>query len=191
MAVKKTVDKWKKKKWFELIAPKEFDSKSLGETPAEKSALVVGRTVLVPVDELTGNRKLRHIIGKFKVKEVKESRAFTEIMGFEINRSYLRRMIRRKASKIESVVTGTTKDGKKVRVKGTIISARNLEKRKEKEIRKILSDEIRNEIPKKNLEQLMHEMIFGILSAEIFKKADTVDRLKRVEIVKARLMEGK
>lgn len=28
---KKTVDKWKKKSWYTIVAPKDFESKELGE----------------------------------------------------------------------------------------------------------------------------------------------------------------
>lgn len=191
MAVKKTVDKWKKKKWFELIAPKIFEGKTIGETPAEKPALVIGRTAQLSIGELTGQRKLRHIAARFRVKEVRESKAFTEIIGFEVNNSYLRRMIRRRMSKIESIVTGTTKDAKKLRVTAIAISSRRLEKRKEKEIRKVIKETIEGEIPQKNLEQLLQEMIFGLITSRIIKKAKGIDRLKRVEITKARVMEGK
>ena len=42
---KKTVDKWKKKKWFKIIAPKQFNEVVLGETPAEKETQVINRVV--------------------------------------------------------------------------------------------------------------------------------------------------
>ncbi len=193
MAVKKkkTVDKFKKKKWFTLVAPKSFDKKPLGETPAEKSKILIGRIVKKTVDELTGQRKQRHITANFKVTEIRELNALTEIVGFEINNSYLRRMIRRRISKIETVVTGTTKDGKTLRVKAVAVSARHIEKTKEKSIRKIMTDELLSEIAKKTLEQLLQEMIFGLTSIELMKKAKEVSMLKRLEITKARVMEGK
>jgi len=191
MAVKKTVDKFKKKKWYTLIAPKIFENKTMGETPAEKSSLVIGRTMKIPVDEITGQRKLRHITARFRVKEVKEANAFTETIGFETNRSYLRRMIRRRISKIEAFVTATTKDGKKARVTLVAISGRRMEREKEKKVRKIMVQSMLEEIPKKDFEQLVQEMIFGITGAKIFKSAKGTDSLRKLEITKARLMEGK
>ncbi|MEM0359849.1 MAG: 30S ribosomal protein S3ae [Candidatus Diapherotrites archaeon] len=190
-AVQKTVDKWKKKKWFELIAPKIFENKNIGETPAEKSRQVIGRTAWATVDELTGQRKLRHIAVKFKVREVKESKAFTEAIGFEVNQSYLRRMIRRRITKIEAIVTGTTKDGKKTRVSAIAISGRKLEKKKEKAIRKAMTEIIAGDIQKKDFDQLLQELIFGITIAKITKKTSETDKLKKIEIAKARLLEGK
>ncbi len=193
MAVKakKTVDKFKKKKWFSVIAPRVFEGKEVGETPAEKSSLVIGRVIRTPGDEITGQRKLRHFTVKLKVKEVKELKAFTEVIGFEVNHSYLRRMIRRRISKIMAVTTGTTKDKKKARITTVAISSGKLEKRKEKAIRKIITETIAEEIPKKDFEVLVHEMIFGITSSKIFKKTSNINRLRKLEITKARLMEGK
>jgi len=193
MAVKKkkTIDKFKKKKWFTLIAPKSFEKKPLGETPAEKSKILIGRTVKKTVDEFTGQRKQRHITASFRIKEIRELNALTEIIGFEINHSYLRRMIRRRISKIETVVTGTTKDNKTLRVKAVAVSARHIEQSKEKAIRKIMTDELLAEIARKTHEQLLQEMIFGLTSGELMNKAKSVSRLKRLEITKARIMEGK
>ncbi len=191
MAVKKTVDKFKKKKWLKLIAPKTFDLKEIGETPAEKTKNAVGRTVKVSIDEVTGQRKQRHITGKFRVKEVKELNAFTEITGFEINHSYLRRMIRRRMSKIQAIATATTKDGKRLRITAVAASSKKLEKRKERGIRKIINESIEKEISKKPFEQAMQELIFGITGQKLLKEAQAVSRLKKLEITKARLMEGK
>ena len=42
---KKTVDKWKKKTWFTIIAPKEFDRKEIGTTVSEKPQSVMGRVI--------------------------------------------------------------------------------------------------------------------------------------------------
>jgi small subunit ribosomal protein S3Ae len=189
--VQKTVDKWKKKKWFELIAPKIFENRAIGETPAEKGKAVVGRTAWVTVDELTGQRKLRHIAVQFKVTEVKESKAFTEAVGFEVNQSYIRRMVRRRITKIETVVTDTTKDGKKARVKVIAISSRKLEKRKEKEIRKGIIETVASDIQKKTFDQLVQELIFGITTAKIIKRTKDIDRLRKIEISKTRILEGK
>ncbi|MCX6801612.1 MAG: hypothetical protein NT067_00715 [Candidatus Diapherotrites archaeon] len=189
--VQKTVDKWKKKKWFELVAPKIFENRVIGETPAEKGKAVVGRTVWVTVDELTGQRKLRHIAVQFKVTEVKESKAFTEAVGFEVNQSYIRRMIRRRITKIETVTTDTTKDGKKARVKVIAISSRKLEKRKEKEIRKGIIETVASDIQKKTFDQLVQELIFGITTAKIIKRTKDIDRLRKIEISKTRILEGK
>ena len=191
MAVKKTVDKFKRKKWYSLLAPKTFENKPMGQTPAEKSGLVVGRIVKVSVDDITGQRKLRHITAKFRVKEVKGESAFTEIIGFEVNHSYLRRMIRRRISKIDAFVTATTKDGRKVRATVVAISSRKMEKKKEKAVRKIINETLSSEIPKNNFDQLIQEMIFGVMSAKIIKNAKDIDRLRKLEIIKARLMEGK
>lgn len=191
MAVKKTVDKFKRKKWYSLLAPRTFENKLMGQTPAEKSGLVVGRIVKMSVDDIIGQRKLRHITAKFRVKEVKEGNAFTEIIGFEVNHSYLRRMIRRRISKIDAVVTATTKDGRKMRVTVVAISSRRVEKKKEKAVRKIINETLSSEIPKNNFDQLIQEMIFGVMSAKIIKNAKDIDRLRKLEIIKARLMEGK
>ena len=133
---KRTVDKWKRKKWFKIFAPKDFDKKEIGETPAEKEKHVLGRTILVNLGILTGERQKRHITLTFKINDLKGQQAFTEIVKHEISGSYLNRMVRRKMSKIEAVQTVTTKDGKKIKIKTIALSQKKLNRKQETVIRK-------------------------------------------------------
>ena len=47
--------KKKQKIWYSLIAPSMFGKKKIGETPADDPEKVLGRTVEVSLQELTGD----------------------------------------------------------------------------------------------------------------------------------------
>ncbi len=187
---KKSLDKWKKKKWFQIIAPKAFEERAVGETPAEKASMVMGRTIEITLSSLTGQRKHRHVKIKLRVNSVQETKAFTETIGHSIGRSYIRRLARRRQSKIDAVVKGKTKDGKRIAVTAVVL-AEKTEREKERKIRKIMEKILMEETAKKEFELLMQEFLFGVTAGKIIKQAKEIARIKRVEIVKSRILEGK
>jgi len=86
----KTTDKWKKKSWYAIIAPEEFERKQLGETVVEKPENLIGRVVTVTGRELANQPKKQHIQLKFKVRTVAANKANTEAVGHEVKDSYLK-----------------------------------------------------------------------------------------------------
>ena len=97
---RKTVDKWKKKKWFTITASKIFNKKPLGETPVEKPVNLTGRTIKVTLDTLTGQRARRDVSVYFKTSDVQGQTITTKISKFEVSKGALSRTIRRRNSKV-------------------------------------------------------------------------------------------
>lgn len=184
---RRTTDKWKKKKWFTIVASKEFGNKVIGETPAEKVKILDGRVVKTNLGNLTNQRQKRHISVSFKIIKVEGSTANTVLIGHEIGPSYLGRMVRRRSSKIETVQTVITKDKQSVKVKTVAITARKSKKNQKTAIRKIMSTIIADSAKKKTCNQFAQELIFGIISSKIFNDIKKIVPIKRVEIVKSKI----
>ncbi len=189
-SAKRTVDKWKRKKWFKVYASKEFDQKEIAETPAEKEKTVPGRTINANLGDLTGERQKRHITIKFKIKEVKGQQAYTEIVKHEASHGYINRLVRRKSSKIEAVQTVTTKDNRKVKVKTLALSQKKLERRQEMAIRKGIVQSVERSAAKNDFSPFIQLVVFGVLASKLFKDLKKVAPLKRVEIIKSVVLEG-
>ncbi len=188
-SAKRTVDKWKRKKWFKVIAPKEFDNKELAETPAEKEKTVMGRTIKANLGDLTGERQKRHITVKFKVFEVQGQMAHTQLVEHVVTPGYVIRLVRRRSSKIEAVQTVTTKDGKKMKIKTIALSQKKLDKRQETAIRKGLIDGIEKSAAEKDFSPFIQLVVFGVLASKMFKDLKKIAPLKRVEIARALVLE--
>lgn len=186
---RKTVDKWKKKKWYGVFAPEAFDRRELCETVAEKPELLLNRTVLVNAGDLTRQAKLNHIFLRFKIDNVQAQKAFTQIVGHEIKDSYLRRFIRRRSNKIQTVQDVETSDGKKVRIKAVAITMKQVSGPKEANIRRLMMEEVGRANKKKDFNQLSQELIFGNTASKIFKAISKVIAIKRVEITKSRIIK--
>ncbi|MFH1664042.1 MAG: hypothetical protein ABH986_04525 [archaeon] len=188
---RRTTDKWKKKKWFTLFAPKMFDQKELGEIVAEKPETLENRVVSFNARELTGNPKKQHISFYFKVFNVQGLKAYTKLVGHEINPNFLKRIVRRRSSKMETTQTVNLKDNQKARVKTIVISMKKLPKIKETAIRKIMIEKIAYASKKKDFDDFVNEMVFGNIASKIENETRKVGFVKRIEVIKTKLIEGK
>ncbi len=187
----RTIDKWKKKQWFNIIAPNDFDRKLLGETVAEKPKNVEGRIIKVDMGQLTGQRQKRHISILFKVNRVEGNNANCVTVGHTTSHGFLNRLIRRRMSKIDTVQRLDTSDGKRIKVKAIALTQRKLSKKQETAMRKIVEETIEKAAGKKTYSQLSQELIFGVLASKIFKQLTKIAPVKRVEVIESRLLEGK
>jgi len=187
----RTVDKWKKKQWFNIIAPSDFDRKLLGETVAEKTKNVEGRIIKVDMGQLTGQRQKRHISILFKVNKVEGNNASCMTAGHTTSHGFLNRLVRRRMSKIETIQRLDTSDGKRVKVKAITLSQRKLTRKQETAMRKIVEESIEKAAHKKTYSQLSQELIFGVLASKIFKQLTKIAPVKRVEVIESKLLEGK
>jgi len=188
---RKTIDKWKKKKWFSLTAPAFFNNQTLGETVAEEPEQVLKRAITVNAGDLTNQAKLRHVALYFQVNNVQGQKASTQLVGREIHDSYLRRLVRRRSSKIQVVEDVSLKTGEKVRVKAVTITGKKASRAQETEIRKIMKEELNHAASKKPFDQFVQELIFGTTSSNIFKAVKKIVPIKRIEINKSLVLEPK
>ena len=149
---RRTTDKWKKKKWFTIYAPKLFDQKEIGETVAEKPETLINRVINLSARELTGNPKKQHVTLYFKIFDVQGLKAYTKLVGHEVNTNFLKRSIRRRSSKMETNQVVNLKEGQKARVKTIAISFNKFARIKETAVRKIMIEKIAYASKKRNSE---------------------------------------
>lgn len=188
-AARKTVDKWKKKKWFTITASRLFDKKALCETPAEKPKHLMGRTLRVTLDVLTGQRTRRDYIITFKVNDVQGQTASTKISMFEINKGSLSRTIRRRNTKVALVESIPVAGGE---AKSTIIivTERKATQKQEAGMRAMIKQEYEM-LKGKEFEEVIQELLLGNFVNEVFKKAVKVCLVKKVLVAKSVFVESK
>lgn len=189
-AAAKTVDKWKRKKWFKIYAPAVFEKKEIGETPAEKPEIVMGRVVKVNIRALTGQIKKAHIEAFLKVSDVQGLNASTVVVGMRVKPETMRRVVRRRNSKIDLVQDESTKDGRKVRVKATVVCMKKIERRKETLIRNRLKEEVAKLCASKTGDELISEAIFGNALNAFYISLKNIAGIKRVEIMGIRQLNA-
>ncbi len=78
-AARKQRDKWKSKRWFTIRAPRNpWSFRIIGETIAEESEQLVGRTFDIMQNELDGDFSKMHVQVIFRITDVVGGDALTE-----------------------------------------------------------------------------------------------------------------
>lgn len=182
----KVVDPWKTKQWFVIKAPKIFGEKDVGQTAAAEPDMLIGRTVEVLGSEVTGSLSHLQYLLWFRITKVVGSNAFTDLYGYELERSFMKRLTRRHSSKVEVVFDVITKDKKKLHVKAITWTAVKVSRAKRTAIRKKMVEMITEEAAKKEKDELIKEFFAGDLMKRIASEVKKIAPVRRVEVAKVR-----
>lgn len=182
---RKTMDSWKKKEWYTIVAPEIFEGKQVGNTLAEEPEKLVNRIMEVPLSELTGNPTHQFVKLWFRVNDVKGKTANTVFDGYELTKEYIRRNVRRRKSMIKSITDITTKDNRKLQVTAIIFTLRKADTAKKDVVRKLMDGYLKSSGSADVFGSYVQKLIFGNVAGEIFKQSKQVLPLRRVEITKA------
>ena len=186
---RKVKDKWKAKEWYKIHAPKMFNEAEIGDTPSADPEYVIGRTVEVTVQDLTGDFSKMHIKLKFKVNATEGTDAKTVFVGHDLTSDYVRRLTRRRKTKTDHVVDFYTKDGFKYRVKTMSIADRRIQSSQEEGMRAIISETLTNMGKEMTLSEIVKAIINGTLSRDLAKACHVIIPIKRIEIRKSEVLE--
>ncbi len=181
-------DKWKMKKWYTVITPPVFGEISIGTTPADDPAKLIGRVIEATLYDITGDYTQVHVKIKFQIIEVDGDVAKTRFKGHELARDYIKVLTRRKSSKIQGIFNVKTKDGYSLRITAFAFTSYRCKTSQKQAIRKIMRDIIIKTAQEQTLDELIQSMLFDKLSTEIFQEAKKVYPLRKVEIYKSKLL---
>jgi small subunit ribosomal protein S3Ae len=186
LAVTKT-DGWKAKQWYNLVAPEMFGKANIGETVADVPEKLIGRVIEVTLGELTNDLSKQNIKLILKVDSVGGDSAYTKFTGHQLTQDYLRSLIKRSTSNIETNVSVLTKDGYTVRVKPSCYTIKRARENQVKAIRLIMSNVITSRAKEMDMEQFVQEIVTGKLSASIYHDVKPIYPLRRVEVRKTEI----
>ncbi len=106
-----------KKQWYEIVSPKAFDEKIVGETLAVEPKHLIGRKVTFSMLELNKDYTNFYVKVHFKIDNVDGMRAHTKFVGHEIMRERIYRMVQHRTRRVDCVQDITTKDNVRIRIK--------------------------------------------------------------------------
>jgi len=188
-SARKVKDKWRAKNWYQIHAPKIFDEVIVAETLAEKPEMLQNRITEVSMQNITNDFRKSHIKLFFRVDHVQDSDAHTVYDGHTLTSDYLRRMIRRRKSRVDGVYDITTRDGAQLRVKPFAITEKRIQTSQKKLIRQTMKDTILKEGKTKTLNEFLRDMLDGKIGSEIYKNCKTLYPVKRIEIFKTEIYQ--
>jgi len=182
--VQKKLDKWKSKSWYNIETPEFIGRNNIGTTLAEEPEQLIGRIVEATVGDLTNDFSKHNTKLKFRINDVNGDVAQTRFIGHEITTDYLRSIVKRQTSRIDTNLKITTKDGYTVRVKPICFTVKRARTSQIEGIREVMDNTVKERAKELNFEQFVEEAIMGKLSATIYRNAKNIYPLRRVEIRK-------
>lgn len=178
---------WKAKQWYNLVAPEMFGKANIGETVADMPEKLVGRIIEVTLGELTNDLSKQNIKLLLKVDSVGGDSAYTKFKGHQLTQDYLRSLVKRQTSNIETNVSVKTKDNYTIRVKPSCFTIKRARANQVKAIRAIMNSIVINRAKELDMEQFVQEIVTGKLSASIYHDVKPVYPLRRVEVRKTEI----
>jgi len=181
------VEGWKAKGWYRIHVPEVFGKTYIGDTISNDPATVKGRILQTTLGEIIQDYTKQHIKIRVKVTDVTGDAAYTEFVGHELTRDYMRSMVKRRTSRVDTILPVTTKDGKILRITMTCLTLTRANLSQVHAIRSAMTRFITSYAAQRELPAFVKEMVSGEITKELFKLVKPIYPVRRVEIVKSRL----
>ena len=85
-----------KKQWYEIVAPKMFGEKVVGETLAVEPKQLIGRKIETNLVELSKDFSKFYVKLHFQINNVEGNKAYTKLVGHDVMRERIYRMVKRR-----------------------------------------------------------------------------------------------
>lgn len=182
---KKVRDRWKAKTWYQVLSPEMFNAQPIAETIADDPEKIIGRVCETTMQDVSGDFSKMHVKLYFKVHRVRGQEALTDFVGHELTSDYIRRLTRRKRSKVDIVVDVTTRDGWNLRVKPMAITSKRIKSSQARAIREAAFKVCRDVASQSTISEFVKTLLDGDLATKIYHEAKPVYPVKRVEVRKS------
>ncbi|MDD1716997.1 MAG: 30S ribosomal protein S3ae [Methanoregulaceae archaeon] len=185
--VGRRVEGWKAKNWYRVFAPENLGKTYIGDTIASDPENVVGRVMQTTLGEIINDYAKQNVKMRFRIANVAGDAAYTEFIGHEVTRDYLRSLVKRRTSRIDSHVPITTKDGKKIVLTVTCYTLTRANDSQIHAIRHEITKQVAAIGQAAEMNQLLNGIVTGEISKEVFKSVKGIFPVRRVEVIKSKV----
>ena len=185
--VGRRVEGWKAKSWYKVFTPDSLGKTYIGDTIANDPESVIGRIMQTTLGEIINDYSRQNVKMKFRVANVTGDAAYTEFVGHELTRDYLRSLVKRRTSRIDTHVPVLTKDGKMVELTVTCYTLTRANLSQTHAIRGLLTARVQELAKEGDFNALQNGIVTGDISKELFKAVKPLFPVRRVEIIKSKV----
>jgi len=183
MATKGTAqDRWKRKDWYTVLAPDYFHNVEVGKILSTEAKTLPGKSIDTTVYDMTNDPKKAHMKMLLEITHLEGKKAHTKIRDLELVRAFVRSLVRRRITKIESVVSVETRDAIKVRIKALTITAAKCRSSQKGKIRRAMMKATFELGKAKTFEELLMDTIGEKLQKVIREEINLIYPVRNVEI---------
>jgi small subunit ribosomal protein S3Ae len=180
---------FKDKNWYTCKTPKSFNYKEIGDIIGFESN-VMNRTTEILLYDITNDFNDISLKLRFKVVDINnESKTCNTIfIGHQYTNDYIRSLIGRGSSKVQSILNLTTKDGWIYRLTVICTTIKRARSSQQILIRKIMTEILKEFASSLNHEKFTTGMIYGEFAKQIQRVAKTIYPLSNSTIIKSKLI---
>jgi small subunit ribosomal protein S3Ae len=136
-----------------------------------------------------GDSGKAHVKLRFRIERLGgDGVAEARFIGHDLTSDYVRRLARRKRSKIDLALTVTTKDGVQIVLKPVAVGEQRLQTRLRAELRHKMVSILTEEAAKRSSAEFVREMLQGELSKVLAHGLKTLYPLKKIEIRRSEVL---
>ena len=174
--------KLKKKQWYSILAPKQFDNVVIGETLVYEPQQMLGKTLSHSLMNLSNDPKRQNINIHFKVVEIDGNQGKTAIVGYEIVHATVKRFVRRSSEKMDLSFNCETADNVFLRVKPLLVTKGSIKGSVAAKVRQNIAVFLVRTIKKMTYDEVVNDMISHKLQASMRAALSKIYPLKVCEI---------
>jgi small subunit ribosomal protein S3Ae len=148
----------------------------------------MGRVIETTLYDITGDFAQQQIKLFFQVIGRKQQILETIFKGHEYSRDYLRSLVRRGSSRIDSILNVNTKDGYKIRLSITLFSVLRVRTSQINQARSIINKIVLEKATTLNFDQFVQEAVLGKMASDIYNDVKKVFPIRNAGVRKSKLI---
>jgi small subunit ribosomal protein S3Ae len=177
-----------KKEWYSVLMPKAFGEEVIGEVLTQDPKQLINRRIEVSMNDVNRDLSKFYIKLAFRVDSVDKDSAHTSFDGHRCMREYISHIVRPKVTRVDSNALVTTKDGKKLRVKGILLFSKNVNRSLKSAAIDAMNKTVMEFAEKQDFDDFVKSMVFGEMPSEIRKRCNKIYPVSKVEIRKSEVL---
>jgi small subunit ribosomal protein S3Ae len=183
----RTKDKWRDKKWYNVVSPPYFGGVDLGAIPSDDPSKLIGRIVDGTLYDITNDFAHQYLKLYFRIENVEGKIAQTIFKGHEYSRDYLRSLVRRRTTRVDGIFNIITKDNYGLTLAASVFTLSRIKTSQEHEIRAIMSKIIKEKSTNLTFDQFVQELVLGKIASDIYNESKKISPLRHVGVRKSKL----
>lgn len=180
-------DKWRDKKWYNVVSPPYFGGVDLGAVPSDDPNKLVGRIVDGTLYDITNDFAHQYLKLYFRIEEVEGKTARTVFKGHEYSRDFLRSLVRRRTTRVDGIFNVTTNDNFGLTLAVSVFTLSRIKTSQEHDIRAIMSKIVKEKSSTLNFDQFVQELVLGKIASDIYNESKKISPLRHVGVRKSKL----
>ena len=180
-------DKWRDKKWYNVVSPPYFGGVDLGAVPSDDPNKLVGRIVDGTLYDITNDFAHQYLKLYFRIEDVEGKTARTVFKGHEYSRDFLRSLVRRRTTRVDGIFNVTTNDNFGLTLAVSVFTLSRIKTSQEHDIRAIMSKIVKEKSSTLNFDQFVQELVLGKIASDIYNESKKISPLRHVGVRKSKL----